>query len=137
MNDNIPMKKVEDADKALQDIVELSILYDFYGELLGEHKKEIFGAYIMDDLSLGEIAQDAGISRQGVHDIIKRCSVKLRDYEKKLGLVKRFESIKTNAERIQALAEVIRNTSDEQERSRAVDCIDALAVELIDKIYEE
>ena len=137
MNDNSHMKKVEDTDKALQNIVELTILYDFYGELLGEHKKEIFGEYIIDDLSLGEIAQDEGISRQGVYDIIKRCSVKLRDYEKKLGLVKRFESIKTNAERIQALAEVIRNTSDEQERSRAVDCIDALAVELIDKIYED
>ena len=137
MNDNSHMKKVEDADKALQNIVELTILYDFYGELLGEHKKEIFGEYIIDDLSLGEIAQDEGISRQGVYDIIKRCSVKLREYEKKLGLVKRFESIKTNAERIQALAEVIRKTSDEQERSRAVDCIDALAVELIDKIYED
>lgn len=137
MNDNSHMKKVEDADKALQNIVELTILYDFYGELLGEHKKEIFGEYIIDDLSLGEIAQDEGISRQGVYDIIKRCSVKLREYEKKLGLVKRFESIKTNAEQIQALAEVIRNTSDEQERSRAVDCIDALAVELIDKIYED
>ncbi len=137
MNDNSHMKKVEDTDKALQNIVELTILYDFYGELLGEHKKEIFGEYIIDDLSLGEIAQDEGISRQGVYDIIKRCSVKLREYEKKLGLVKRFESIKTNAEQIQALAEEIRNTSDEQERSRAVDCIDALAVELIDKIYED
>ncbi len=137
MNDNSHMKKVEDADKALQNIVELTILYDFYGELLGEHKKEIFGEYIIDDLSLGEIAQDEGISRQGVYDIIKRCSVKLRDYEKKLGLVKRFESIKTNAERIQVLAELIRNTSDEQERSRAADCIDALAGELIDKIYED
>ena len=137
MNDNMPMKKVEDADKALQDIVELTILYDFYGELLGEHKKEIFGEYIIDDLSLGEIAQDEGISRQGVHDIIKRCTVKLRDYEKKLGLVKRFESIRTNAERIQELTELIRNTSDEQERSRVADCINALAVELIDKIYED
>ena len=137
MIENIPMKKVEDADKALQDIVELTILYDFYGELLGEHKKEIFGEYIIDDLSLGEIAQDEGISRQGVHDIIKRCTVKLRDYEKKLGLVKRFESIRTNAERIQELTELIRNTSDEQERSRVADCINALAVELIDKIYED
>ena len=99
MNDSSLMKKVEDTDKALQDIVELSILYDFYSELLGEHKKEIFGEYIMNDLSLGEIAQEAGISRQGVHDIIKRCSVKLRDYEQKLGLKTRFESIKADAER--------------------------------------
>ena len=102
MNDNIPMKKVEDADKALQDIVELSILYDFYGELLGEHKKEIFGAYIMDDLSLGEIAQDAGISRQGVHDLIKRCDKLLLGYEEKLHLVERFSRIKEKIEQIES-----------------------------------
>ena len=134
MNDNIPMKKVEDADKALQDIVELSILYAFYGELLGEHKKEIFGAYIMDDLSLGEIAQDAGISRQGVHDIIKRCSVKLRDYEKKLGLKTRFEAIKADAEQIRELTEQIRKASDEEERIQLAGCIDAVTGGLIDKL---
>ena len=134
MNDNIPMKKVEDADKALQDIVELSILYDFYGELLGEHKKEIFGAYIMDDLSLGEIAQDAGISRQGVHDIIKRCSVKLRDYEKKLGLKTRFESIKADAEQIRELTKQMRSASAEDERVQLADRVDEVTAELMEKL---
>ena len=134
MNDNMPMKKVEETDKALQDIVELSILYDFYSELLGEHKKEIFGEYIMNDLSLGEIAQDAGISRQGVHDIIKRCSVKLRDYEKKLGLKTRFETIKSDAEQIRELTEQVRNASEEGERRRLADCIDAVTGGLIDKL---
>ena len=134
MNDNSLLKKVEDTDKALQDIVELSILYDFYGELLGEHKKEIFGAYIMDDLSLGEIAQDAGISRQGVHDIIKRCSVKLRDYEKKLGLKTRFESIKADAEQIQALTEQVRKVVKEEEREQLADRIDAVTAELMEKL---
>lgn len=134
MNDNMPMKKVEETDKALQDIVELSILYDFYSELLGEHKKEIFGEYIMNDLSLGEIAQDAGISRQGVHDIIKRCSVKLRDYEKKLGLKTRFESIKSDAEQIRELTEQVRKASDDGERRRLADCIDAVTGGLIDKL---
>ena len=134
MNDNMPMKKVEDADKALQDIVELSILYDFYSELLGEHKKEIFGEYIMNDLSLGEIAQDAGISRQGVHDIIKRCSVKLRDYEKKLGLKTRFESIKAEAEQIRELTEQIRTALSEQERIALADKIDTVTAVLIEKL---
>ena len=128
------MKKVDDTDKALQDIVELSILYDFYRELLGEHKKEIFGAYIMDDLSLGEIAQDAGISRQGVHDIIKRCSVKLRDYEKKLGLKKRFESIKADAEQIRELTEQIRNAVGEEERGKLADRIDGVTAGLMEKL---
>jgi len=134
MNDSSLMKKVEDTDKALQDIVELSILYDFYSELLGEHKKEIFGEYIMNDLSLGEIAQEAGISRQGVHDIIKRCSVKLRDYEQKLGLKTRFESIKADAEQIRELTEQMRNASDEQERGALADKIEAVTAELIEKV---
>jgi len=134
MNENLLMKKVEDTDKALQDIVELSILYDFYSELLGEHKKEIFGEYIMNDLSLGEIAQDAGISRQGVHDIIKRCSVKLRDYEKKLGLKTRFESIKTDAQLIQELAEQIRKASDDTERGQLADRIEAVTAGLMEKL---
>lgn len=134
MNDNTLMKKVEDTDKALQDIVELSILYDFYSELLGEHKKEIFGEYIMNDLSLGEIAQDAGISRQGVHDIIKRCSVKLRDYEEKLGLKTRFESIKSDAEKIRELTEQIRTASDEEERGTLADRIETVTAGLIEKL---
>ena len=134
MNDNALMKNVEDTDKALQDIVELSILYDFYSELLGEHKKEIFGEYIMNDLSLGEIAQDAGISRQGVHDIIKRCSVKLRDYEKKLGLKTRFESIKTDAQLIRELTEQIRSASDDTERGQLADRIETVTAGLIDKL---
>lgn len=134
MNDNSLMKKVEDTDKALQDIVELSILYDFYSELLGEHKKEIFGEYIMNDLSLGEIAQDAGISRQGVHDIIKRCSVKLRDYEKKLGLKTRFDAIKADAEQIQELTEQIRKAVDEEERRQLADRIDEVTAGLMEKL---
>lgn len=134
MNENLLMKKVEDTDKALQDIVELSILYDFYSELLGEHKKEIFGEYIMNDLSLGEIAQDAGISRQGVHDIIKRCSAKLRDYENKLGLKTRFESIKTDAQLIQELVEQIRKASDDTERGQLADRIEAVTAGLMEKL---
>ena len=87
----------------------------------------------MDDLSLGEIAQDAGISRQGVHDIIKRCSVKLRDYEKKLGLKTRFEAIKADAELIRELTEQIRKASDD-ERGTLADRIDAVTAGLMEKL---
>ena len=53
----------------MKDIFKSSLLYDFYGELLTEHQKEIYEDFILNDLSLGEIAQDRGISRQGVHDL--------------------------------------------------------------------
>ena len=74
----------------MKDIFKSSLLYDFYGELLTEHQKEIYEDFILNDLSLGEIAQDRGISRQGVHDLVKRCDKILNGYEEKLHLVERF-----------------------------------------------
>ena len=71
----------DDVNEKLKEVYELSILYDFYGELLGDHKKQIFEDYVLNDLSLAEIADNAGISRQGVHDIIRRCTKALRGYE--------------------------------------------------------
>lgn len=87
----------------VEEIVELSILYDFYGELLGDHKKNIFEDYVLNDLSLAEIADEAGISRQGVHDIIKRCTKQLKDYEAALHLVEKFQQAKQKVTRIQEL----------------------------------
>lgn len=84
----------------MNQILEQSLLYDFYGELLNEHQKEIYEQFILEDLSLSEIAKEAGISRQGVHDLIKRCSQTLKGYEDKLHLVERFMSVKDKVHRI-------------------------------------
>ena len=78
----------------MEEFVKQSLLYDFYGDLLTDHQKEVYGAYVQDNLSLGEIAAEMKISRQGVHDIIKRCNLLLKGYEDKLGLVKRFLDIR-------------------------------------------
>ena len=77
----------------MDEILKQSLLYDFYGELLTEHQKEIYEQFIVEDLSLSEIAKDAGISRQGVHDLIKRCDKILEGYEAKLHLVEKFLSV--------------------------------------------
>ncbi|MBR1797164.1 MAG: DNA-binding protein [Clostridiales bacterium] len=66
------------------------LLLDFYGNLLTDKMRLTLDMYLNDDLSLAEIAEDEGISRQGVHDKIKRGLAQLRGYEEKLGLVKRF-----------------------------------------------
>ena len=81
------------ADEALKEIVELTRLYDVYGPLLSDHKKEIFEGYVLDNCSLGEIAEQVGLSRQGVRDIVKRCSKELQDAEEKLGFLKKMDSI--------------------------------------------
>ena len=78
----------------MEKIVEQGILYDFYGELLTEHQRSIYEDAVYNDLSLSEIAEDNGISRQGVHDLIKRCDKILAGYEQKLHLVEKFSNIK-------------------------------------------
>lgn len=80
-------------------------LYDFYGELLNEHQKEIFEAYVFEDLSLKEIAEDEGISRQGVSDLIHRCTKTLEEYEAKLHLIEKFMKIKEKVDEIVSLTD--------------------------------
>lgn len=89
----------------MDNLIEHGLLYDFYGELLTDHQKKLYEAAVYEDLSLGEIAADEGISRQGVHDLLKRCNKTLDDYEEKLGLVKRFHKIKEKISEIQVLAD--------------------------------
>lgn len=71
-------------------IVEIGYLFDFYGKLLNDKQYLAIELYYIHDLSLSEIGEHLGISRQGVHDLIKRSEVKLFSYEEKLGLVKKF-----------------------------------------------
>lgn len=71
----------------LQDSLEMSLLFDTYGELLTDKQKTCFDLYYNQDLSLAEIAEEEGISRQGVHDSIARAEAILRSYESELGCV--------------------------------------------------
>ena len=79
-------------------------LYDFYGELLNEHQRKIYEDFVFNDLSLGEIADEEGISRQGVHDLVKRCDKILAGYEEKLHLVERFWKTKEDVSKIRDLS---------------------------------
>ena len=78
-------------------------LYDFYGELLTEHQKRVYEDVVLNDMSLSEIAEELGISRQGVHDLVKRCSQTLKGYEEKLHLVEKFVSIREKVKQIDEL----------------------------------
>ena len=93
--------------------IELAYLYDFYGELLNEHQRQIYEDFVLNDLSLGEIAAEEGISRQGVSDLIKRCSKKLMDYENKLHLVEKFMSLKEEVGQIHQLVQQLKETQNE------------------------
>lgn len=88
----------------MEKIVEQGLLYDFYGELLTVRQREIYENAVFEDMSPSEIAVEFGITRQGVHDLIKRCDKLLLGYEEKLHLVGRFLRMKEKAEQIEKLA---------------------------------
>ena len=87
----------------MEEKLQQAYLYDFYGELLNEHQRRIYEDFVFNDLSLGEIAGEEGITRQGVADMIKRCGKKLSDYEKKLHLVEKFVSVREKVKQIDEL----------------------------------
>ena len=83
----------------------IGYLLDFYGEILSERKRLVLEYYYNDDLSLSEIAEEIGISRQGVRDSIKKGEEELLFLEEKLGLAERFRAVEDTAKRIDTLAE--------------------------------
>ena len=97
----------------MERIVEQGLLYDFYGELLTEHQKKMYEDVVYNDLSLSEIAQENGISRQGVHDMVRRCNHMLTEYENKLHLVERFLKIRSGVDEMKHLSENTELTKEE------------------------
>ena len=84
----------------MKEIARRALLYDFYGELLTDHQKKVYEDAVMNDYSLSELAEEYGVSRQGIHDLLKRCDAILEGYEEKLGLIKRFGDLKKVADEI-------------------------------------
>ena len=88
----------------MEKFVEQTLLYDFYGELLTERQQQVYESVVLEDYSLSEVAEDLGISRQGVHDMIKRCNHTLEEYESRLHLVDKFLCIRKQVQKIKELA---------------------------------
>jgi len=84
-------------------LVEIAILFDFYGKLLSEKQATVIDLYYNYDLSLAEIGEELGISRQGVYDILKRAEENLYQYEETLQLVHRFYTSRKELERLYGL----------------------------------
>lgn len=89
----------------MEKFVEQTLLYDFYGELLTQRQQQVYESVVLEDYSLSEVAEDLRISRQGVHDMIRRVNKALEEYEEKLHLVEKFVNIRSQVRRIHDLAE--------------------------------
>ena len=111
-------------------ILEQTLLYDFYGELLTEHQKQIYEDVVLNDYSFSEVASEQGISRQGVHDLIKRCNKMLEGYEEKLHLVKKFLETKQKVEEINKLAESFRAGR----KDTVIDEIERISGEILEEL---
>ena len=92
--------------------IEIVLLYDYYGDLLTDRQKECFEMRYYQDLSLGEIGEELGISRQGVHDNLSRAEALLREMEAKTGCVSRDQACRKAASTILDAAVALRQNPD-------------------------
>ncbi len=99
----------------------ISLLYDFYGQLLTEKQQEAIELYYNEDLSLAEIAQFDAITRQGVRDSIKRAEAQLLEFEERLGLLAKFCQVKENLAKIEKCALAIKEINDRLNNSMEID----------------
>ncbi len=88
----------------MEKIVEQNLLFDFYGDLLTDHQRNVYRDAVFNDMSLSEVASEYGISRQGVHDLLRRCDKILEGYEEKLRLIERFRVIGAKLDEIRQIA---------------------------------
>ena len=133
----MPAAQISQAEKGMivimEKIVEQGLLYDFYGELLTEHQRQIYEGIVYENLSLGEIATEQGISRQGVHDIVKRCDKALMGYENKLKLIERFMKIKERIKEIDRLSGLYEN-DEIDDKSSYCKKIRQLSAEILEEL---
>lgn len=128
VKDNIKAK--QNTPEAVEKIYEVTLLLDFYGQLLTERQYAIMNDYYNNDLSLGEIAENLGISRQGVYDSTRKAKQALAGYEIKLGLVERFtQQEKTIEQVLNKLKQIRKRNPDNDSDFKA-------AVELLTKVLD-
>ena len=111
----------------MEEILKQALLYDFYGELLTGHQKRVYEDVVLNDYSFSEVAENLGISRQGVHDMIRRCNRLLTGYEEKLHLVERFISFRAQVGQIQKIA-------GEHRQDPAMKEIEGTAVSILEEL---
>ena len=92
----------------------MAMLFDFYGDVLTPRQKEFYDLYYNEDLSLAEIAENNGITRQGVRDVIVRAEAAMQEIEDKTGLIRRFEQFRGHLDAIRSAAEDIRTLNYRQ-----------------------
>ena len=108
------------------DALEMTLLFDYYGELLTERQRQCFDLHYNQDLSLSEIAQELKVSRQGVYDNISRAEALLRNMEEKTGCVRRDRDLRNAETVILEAAQGLLQHPDQEVSGSAKRIIDAV-----------
>ena len=101
----------------------MAMLYDFYGDLLTDRQKEFYDLYYNEDLSLAEIAENYGITRQGVRDVIVRAEAVLTELEDKTGIVRRFLRMKDQFARMEEDVAAIARRNEDRWQDEELDAL--------------
>jgi len=125
-------KEVQDSLSAVESVFEITVLMDFYGQLLTERQYEMMDLHYNSDLSLGEIAEELKVSRQAVFDGLRKARQTLENYEKRLGLVERFREQERNIEKALKNLKCLEEKSPELVKDQHYQA----AVEILGKLKE-
>ena len=115
----------------MDDILQLTLLYDFYGELLTEKQKQVYEMHYQNDLSLTEIGEELSISRQAVRDQLKRTERILQGYEEKLQLISRFQAQKKAVQEMKHIMEGMEKENSDAAMIKAISKMKKIAEEIL------
>ena len=115
----------------------MAMLYDFYGDLLTDRQKEFYDLYYNEDLSLAEIAENYGITRQGVRDVIVRAEAYLTEIEDKTGLIRRFHTMQGQLREVADCAGRLLALNDEHLNSQELEDLAGRIKSLADTLIQE
>ena len=115
----------------------MALLYDFYGDVLTDRQKEFYDLYYNEDLSLSEIAENYGISRQGVRDVIVRAEATLTELEDKTGIIRRFHVMRDQITELQDDVAAIARRNDEKYGDREIQLLTDKLIAVLDRLKQE
>ena len=115
----------------------MALLYDFYGDMLTERQKEFYDLYYNEDLSLSEIAENYGISRQGVRDVIVRAEATLTELEDKTGIIRRFHVMQDQLKALSEDVSAIARRNAQQGRDEEIAALAGRILRTLDQLKQE
>lgn len=115
----------------------MAMLFDFYGDMLTERQREFYDLYYNEDLSLSEIAENYGISRQGVRDVIVRAEATLTELEDKTGIIRRFHVMQDQLKNVQRAVTDIGQRNTQQHQDEEIERLVKEINAILDQLRQE